>query len=301
MQEVLPQIATTPPPVFDCMPRHVVREIVAMASGYTDFFSRLFEVRLRAGHRTTLTFDGENLPLCSIPDKADITATFTALCNRSVYAYTESLREGYLYAFGCRVGVAGRAVIENGHIMGQSDVHSLSVRLPHRVPGAGEAALSLFHRMGGRQGLLVYAPPGVGKTTLLQDFAYTLAAGYRVALVDTRGELYSDDAPPACQIDVLRGYPPERGIEIAARVLSPQVIILDEIGSEKEAAAILSVAGCGIPLVASAHGGSLSEVLDRAPIRLLRPHGVFGGYLGIHRTGGGYTYTAETEEALCSV
>ena len=289
-------------PLIACLPDRVRRELLAMAEGYADFWTRLFEIRLRASHHVALTVDGRNLLLSVILDHAELSTTFSKLCDNSIYAHAESLRQGYLTAYGCRVGVAGRAVREGGQVSAMADIRSLCIRIPHRVVGAGAVAARVFREMACRRGILVYSPPGVGKTTLLRDLAYTLSCGSdarRVAVVDTRGELYGADAPVACQIDVLEGYPQGAGIELVTRTLSPQVILCDEIGSEADAAAILSVAGCGVPLIASAHGGSVEEVRARAPIRLLEAGGIFGAYIGIARGETGYTYAIHREDAVC--
>ncbi len=221
-------------------------------------------------------------------------ATLERLCGGSVYVYGESLRQGYLTVHGCRVGVAGRAVCEGGRVVGLADASSLCIRIPHRIEGAGRVAEQVFRALPARGGLLIYAPPGCGKTTLLRDLARRLSCGrdaLRLALVDTRGELGEPPPPPDCQWDILRDYPLPVGIEIATRTLAPEVIVCDEIGSPEDAAAILQVQGCGIPLIASAHAGSYAELISRPPFRLLDEGGVFAAYLGICRLQDTYTYT----------
>ncbi len=288
--------------VFACLPDRLRREIERVGEGYADFYNRLFEVRLRAGHHAALTVDGRNLLLSYRASAQETAATLAALCAHSVYAHKDTLREGYLYAFGCRVGVAGRAVTDGGRVTGLADVSALCIRIPHRIVGAGEVAARAFRQMRCRKGVLVYSPPGVGKTTMLTDFSYTLSTGrdaLRVAVVDTREELYGEDAPPACQIDVLRGYPKAIGIEIATRVLSPQVIVCDEIGDMADAAAILAAVGAGVPLVASAHADGMEALRARPPLRALIEGGVFGAYIGIAREGDKYSYTVEGEGLCC--
>ena len=112
-----------------------------------------------------------------------------------------------------------------------------------------------------------------------------------MALIDTRAELYEAGAPACARLDVLRGAPIAAGVEIATRTLSPSLIVCDEIGSREEADAILSVAGCGVPIVASAHAGEERELWARPPIRRLLEAGIFGATLGIAATENGLVYT----------
>ena len=196
--------------ILSCLPLTLRRLLSRMQEGQGCFLSRLSEIRLRAGHQAALLLDGSNLLLPPVLSRAELAETLAALCGGSLYAYRESLRQGYLSAFGCRVGVAGRAVYEDGRVCGMADITSLCIRLPHVVPGAGDLAAKTLALLGFRAGLLVYSPPGGGKTTLLREMARTVSSGSyarRVALVDARGELYEPTFSPSCQIDVLRAYP----------------------------------------------------------------------------------------------
>ena len=94
-------------------------------------------------------------------------------------------------------------------------------------------------------------------------------------------ELFSDRL-----VDVLHGYPRAKGIEIATRTLSPEVIFCDEIGSAEEARSILSAQNSGVPLIATAHAESRETLLRRPNIRLLYENGVFRYYIGLGRAPG---------------
>lgn len=283
--------------ILSCLPPALRQLLSRMKEGQGNFLSRLSEIRLRAGHQAALLLDGGNLLLPPVLSRAELADTLAALCGGSLYAHSESLRQGYLSAFGCRVGVAGRAVYDGGRVCGMADITSLCIRLPHAVPGAGDIAVKAFALLGGQAGLLIYSPPGGGKTTLLREFARTVSCGScarRVALVDARGELYDPAFSPGCQVDVLRAYPLAEGIEMATRTLSPELIVCDEIGSMREAEAILSVQGCGVPLVASAHAATVEELLARPPIASLVAGGAFAAYIGIMRQGNEFFYSVQT-------
>ena len=98
---------------------------------------------------------------------------------------------------------------------------------------------------------------------------------------------------------MLRGYPRASGVEIATRTLSAQVILCDEIGDTEEAMSLVSAHHGGVPLVATAHGGTVDELLRRTGLRLLHEAGLFGAYVGIRRDGrGGFVYRVTTGEAV---
>lgn len=261
-----------------------------------DFCERLSEIRVRADRLASLVLDGHNLPLSVVVPAAEVEALLRRCCDGSVYAYTESLREGYLFVDGCRVGVAGRAVTRDGAVLGVDLVSSLVFRLPHSVPGAADAALEAFERLEGAQGMLVYSAPGVGKTTLLRDLILRLSCGpraRRVAVVDCREELGAQALGRGCMVDFLVGYPKAEGIEIATRTLSPEVVVCDEIGSFDEAESILGTQSCGVPLIASAHADSFGALMRRGPVRLLCECGVFGAFVGITRRRDRRRYTVD--------
>ncbi len=252
---------------------------------------RLEELRLRADRYATLTVGGRNLPTRVLLSEEDLAAILVHLCGGSLYAYSDTIHRGYItLPGGVRVGIAGRAVCEEGRVIGVYDITALCIRLPHRHARVGAPVCRLLRALAadgqGHTGALIYAPPGVGKTTLLRGVAATMASGerpLRTVVIDTRGELgFDTDGADLC-LDILRGYPRARGVEIATRTLAAELIVCDEIGDVEEAMALISAHHGGVPLVASAHAGRLDELLRRTGIRLLHEARLFGAYVGIRR------------------
>ncbi len=251
--------------------------------------SRVEEIRLHCGRRVTLTSRGNNMPTSAVLTRSEIDRILTRLCEGSVYAFRDTIAEGYIsLRGGIRVGVCGRAAISDGKISGVYDIDTLAVRIPHRSPPLGHEILKLLSEMNFTCGVLIYSPPGVGKTTLLRSLALLLASGNdakRVSVIDTRGELaFSLDSPALC-LDLLSGYPKHVGISLASRTLGSEVMICDEIGSRAEAEAIREAHNCGVPLIATAHASSVRELLGRTGIGILHRAGCFGAYVGLSRRG----------------
>ena len=258
------------------------------------------EIRMRAGRRCSLVVSGRNIMLDTLLEPKELSDILEGMCQGSLYAFSDTINQGYIsLPDGVRVGVCGRAGCEGNKIIGIYEVTSLSVRIPHKARPVGGEICRLIHSFNCTSGVLIYSPPGVGKTTLLRSVATMLASGewesgrdpLRTVVIDTRGELaFASEGSELC-LDVLSGYPRRQGIEIATRCLNAEVIICDEIGDYEEAMALVASHNCGVPLVASAHAENVTQLLSRTGLRLLHEARIFGAYAGIHRDGrGGFRY-----------
>jgi stage III sporulation protein AA len=257
--------------------------------------TQIEELRLHTNRYATVTSCGQNLSTGVILRGEEMQEILYKMCGGSLYAFSQTIFEGYLkMGNGIRVGVCGSAALEKGEIIGVSAVSGLIVRIPNSVSVDPAPVMSALHTFGG-QGVLIYAPPGVGKTTLLRAVAKAAASpdfGMRTVVVDSREELCFSLEGEDLALDVLLGYPKAVGIGIAVRSMGAQLIICDEIGSEEDTDAILSAAACGVPLVASAHGGSIRELLSRPEIYRLHRGRVFGGYVALSRRKSGLVCSA---------
>src|SRR5437588_5874530 len=117
--------------------------------------------------------------------------------------------------------------------------------------------------------ILLLGRPGVGKTTLLREVARVLAddLAKRVVVVDTSNEIAGDGDIPH------PGIGRARRMQVATPTLQhavmieavenhmPEVIVIDEIGTEQEAQAARTIAERGVQLVATAHGNTLDNLM----------------------------------------
>ncbi|MBQ2989262.1 MAG: AAA family ATPase [Clostridia bacterium] len=269
------------------------------------------EIRLRANAPLSVSYGARNISSFRgrsvICDEYEVAETLQKLCEDSVHTYGETLKEGFIsLENGYRIGVCGRVGVSGDSIRSVYGISSLSIRIPHAVRNVAGDMKSLLLRDGGIESALFYAPPNVGKTTLIRDLAAQISGGSfprRVALIDTRGELYIRRLFVGCLVDVLHGYPRAKGIEIATRTLSPEVIFCDEIGSAEEARAILGAQNSGVPLIATAHADGREALFRRPNIRLLYENGIFRYYIGIRRNpeAGAFDFDVfDTAETLCA-
>jgi len=117
--------------------------------------------------------------------------------------------------------------------------------------------------------LLLLGRPGIGKTTLLRESARVLSTEMvkRVIIVDTSNEIGGDGDIPHPGIGASRRMQvPRPDLQHAVMIEAvenhmPEVIVIDEIGTEAEAQAARTIAERGVQLIATAHGNTLDNLL----------------------------------------
>lgn len=246
-------------------------------------FESLQEIRLRTEKPLLLLYDGEEILAehtrgeLYIVTKEDLREMVDYISNYSLYAYEQEMKQGFLTVEGGhRIGVAGQVIIEAGKVKNIKHISSVNVRMSHEVIGCADR---VFPYITGNRGLchtLVISPPRCGKTTLLRDIIRQISdgnlymKGKSVGVVDERSEIggcYRGVAQNTLGIrtDILDGCPKAEGMLMLIRSMGPEVIAVDEIGTEEDVHAVEYAMHCGCRMIATVHGQSVEE-LKRKPV-----------------------------------
>ena len=276
------------------LPESIRDEIYHFARGRVGGLFEIREIRIRAGGRCSLLYKNESIPLSQSVRPEEMDDILYKLCEGSLYAHRDNIASGYIpLGLGIRVGVCGMARYEQKRVVGISEPRSLVFRIPGHACAFRDELIAVWES-GVGAGMLVFSPPGVGKTTALRTLVGYVGSGAeprRVAVVDERCEFSLEDYS-GCEVDILRGYKKREGIEIATRTMSPEVLCVDEVSGE-DAAEVASVVRCGIPIIATTHASSRDELFSKASLSSLLECGAFDVLVGISRVGGVYSLSVD--------
>ena len=255
------------------------------------------EIRIRAG-RPIMLQGQSNRELQYIVSTEECERMLELVCGHSVFAHERELKESYItLEDGSRIGIAGKLTPA-----GMTMPHSFNIRLARQIKGAGNEFIEHITKNGIHSALLL-SEPGAGKTTVLRDAARQLSqAGYKVGIADERGEIAAGiKGIPALDIglsDVMSGCSKATGMMLLLRGMSPQILITDEIASQEDGEAVLEASGCGVKVLASAHGSG-AEVLRRKGINRAIHEGAFERILLLKNEHKGRSITDITGYVIC--
>ncbi len=255
---------------------------------------RIQEIRLRRRQPVTFTGGGstwylsvENTltvnPKEAILCKEEwLEKTLDNACGHSLYTHQEELRKGYVSTReGCRIGVVGTAVLQEGEVCSFREISSLCIRVSRGHRGCAKELFSIVYAEKRVRSALICGEPACGKTSLLKDLLHNFSQYHLYpTVVDERGEL--KEYAMECGCDVLCGLPKAVGIEQAVRCLAPPLIVLDELGDGEDITAVTDGLYRGVPAIATVHCREERQLLQMKNLHVALENGVFEYLFFLH-------------------
>ena len=270
-----------------------------------DRLSRLEEARLRRGFPMTALLPEGEIDTDTPPiGEEDLRQVLENATQSSAHTALDRVRQGFVtLRGGHRVGLCGSVVRRDGQIVTLRELSSLSIRVARPVTGQARTLLPQLMEHGTFASTLILAPPGAGKTTLLRELVRGLSDGdgvppLRVGVADERGEIAAlwrgePQLYVGRRTDVLDGCSKAEGLSILIRGMNPQAVAVDEITAPEDVGALITAAGGGVTLLATAHGEGRAGLERRPLYRPLLDEGLFRFLVRIRREGERRIYTIE--------
>lgn len=241
-------------------------------------YQHIEEIRLNVGQPVTICTANSEKQIWPAVTQSDVERVLINACRQSVYAYNETLRQGYItLEGGHRIGVCGFGVVRNAELHTIQSPSSLNIRIAKQILGCASKLLPQI-----TSSTLLMGPPGSGKTTLLRDLVRQISdvRCQRVSLVDERSEISAGVfGLPQLEIgrrtDVLINVPKAVASLMMLKTMNPQWIAMDEITSSEDIAAMEQIAYCGVSVLATAHGAGEEDLEGRPLYRAMMQRGIF--------------------------
>ncbi len=223
------------------------------------------EIRLRQNSNIRLCTNGRYITV----ENSFLTAKqteeiFMSFCGYTLSVYQSQIARGFItMPGGHRIGIGGR--FEN------SDNELKLVSISSMVIRIASDAIYSFNSdiLDFENGLLIVGPPHSGKTTLLKSICKKTTEN--IVICDERNEF--TDYITDC--DIISGINKADAIAQAVRSMNPDIILCDEIGSEKEAQHLLSFMNTGVKFICSVHADTVDRLWSKPNIKILLDNNVF--------------------------
>lgn len=280
--------------VFSFLPKKLCAQLQDMTPM---MMGKVEELRIRVGRPLEVIIGGDPFFFPYEVSSSDAEQLLNSIGQFSLYTLEEELKRGYItIAGGHRVGLAGKVILENGAVKAVRDISSFNIRIAREKIGVAEPLTDYLFN-GEWQHTLLIGAPQTGKTTVLRDIARMISSGIhrkgiapqKVGIVDERSEIAGcvHGVPQlefGTRVDVLDGCPKAEGMMMMIRSMSPDVLIVDEIGRVEDTQAVLEAVNAGIKLIITTHGHTLAEVKKRPFFSEILKQNIFERFIELQRS-----------------
>lgn len=270
--------------IFEILPQSIIKEVVNEKD-----IDRLQEIRIKVNKPLILNIDNKERVKTYLATSEDVKLIIQKISNYSIYAFEDEIKNGYITVKGGhRVGICGNCVIQDESIKTIKDISSLNIRTCKEVVGCSLKVIPHIVESGMVCNTIIISPPQCGKTTLLRDIVKNLSdgkenmgfRGKKIAVIDERSEIAGcyNGIPQmnvGIRTDILDNCPKSKGIMLAIRSLSPEVIVCDEIGTRKDVESLMMAFNCGVSIITTIHGEGIEDITKRKVFNEIIENAIF--------------------------
>ncbi|MBC2580320.1 stage III sporulation protein AA [Clostridium sp. DJ247] len=270
--------------IFNILPQ-TIKDAIEHVSN----IEKLQEIRIRADKPLMFQIGNKEIIHKYIPEFDDFKFIIQRISNYSIYAFEEEIRQGYITTKGGhRVGICGRCIIEKNQIKTIKNIASLNIRICKEILNCSDDIMTHILKDNEVMNTIIISPPKCGKTTLIRDIARNISNGIentdfkgrKVCIIDERSEIGAcfNGIPQlnvGLRTDILDSCPKSEGIIMAIRSMSPDVIVCDEIGTNKDIESILTALNSGVGLITTIHGYDVEDLFNRPVFKDIIDNKVF--------------------------
>ncbi len=270
--------------ILKVLPSYISNEILKL-----NCTNNITEIRIRTKSKIIVRCSKNEYIIDFIATPKIILDILLNVSKNSIYAIQNDINNGFVVIKGGhRIGISGEVVYVDGKIKNIKNICSLNIRIARQVYGCADSILPSIIYMNKLINTLIVSPPGCGKTTLLRDIIRQVSngipslnfSGKNVALIDERGEIASAyDGNPSLDVgvrtDVMSNIEKSQGMKMMIRSMSPDVIATDEIGKKEDILAIKDAVLCGVNVIFTMHGDSVSSISKNSNIKELLDENIF--------------------------
>lgn len=226
------------------------------------------EIRMRVGYNIQVLLNAKYISMDYTVENEDILNVIKVATNNSLYTAQDTIKDGYISYFGCRIGLAGEGVLKKTDIITLKNIKSLCIRIPHEYDFEEKYLNKIYSNF---DNTLIISKPGLGKTTLLRCMIKQLSFLYpNILVIDEKGEISFDNTISlGSSVDVILSIPKEYAYSSFIRVLRPNIIATDEVFGEKEINSIEDIIRCGVKVIATVHAEGLDSINQKIYAKLI--------------------------------
>lgn len=264
----------------------------------------LEEIRVRMGWPVELIYSEHSEWLedyGSRTERQDLDEMLNYITGYSVFAMEEEIKQGFIsLPGGHRIGITGHATYEAIHgqkearITNIVDIGGLNIRIAQERKGCAKKIIPYLRKGKSIYNTMIFAAPGIGKTTYLRDMIRILSngeggnPGMKIGVIDERSEIAACiNGKPQNDLgkrtDILDSCPKEIGMRMMLRTMSPQVIAVDEIGKKEEFELLQQICYCGVKIMGTIHAGSMDEIMRNQMVQKGIATGVIERFIELER------------------